>query len=78
MSRYKSLRAWLAATHTTQAKLAQELGVSSAMISSIVRGVQEPGYRLALRIQNRTGLPLSLLKKPERPKPESSQPESVA
>lgn len=51
------------ATHTNQAQLATDLGISKAYASFLARGERRPALELALRISERTrgAVPLTAL-----------------
>jgi transcriptional regulator with XRE-family HTH domain len=53
---YRSLRAYLDATHTTQEQLAQRIGVSQAHLSMLLSGQRKPSVELALLIERETGV----------------------
>ncbi len=55
---YRSLRAYLDGTKTTQQQLAIKLGITQAALSMIKNGQRLPSPALALRIHDITGIPL--------------------
>ena len=58
---YASIEAYRSATKTTQQALAKLLGISQSALSMIEAGERIPRGRLALRIHDRTGVPLATL-----------------
>jgi transcriptional regulator with XRE-family HTH domain len=60
------LRAWRAEARLTLAQVAEQLGCSDAWLSLIERGLKVPGsMRLALAIQEATGIAASAWPEPE-------------
>lgn len=55
-TRYRSLRAYLDATDTTQEALAGRLGITQAHLSMILNGHRKPSVDLALLIEDTTGV----------------------
>ena len=58
---YPNLSRYLEATGQTQQDLAATLGVSQGYISKLVRGLQEPSLKEALRIADLIGVPVESL-----------------
>lgn len=56
--RYRSLAAWMRATHTTPAKLARELGVTTAYVSMLKNKRRQPTLEMGLKLHRLTGVPL--------------------
>lgn len=76
MRTYKSLDAWVRATHTRRQKLADDVGVSVSLITMLMRDKASPSLKLALRIYayTRGAVPLRVLLKRTL---ESASPEAV-
>jgi transcriptional regulator with XRE-family HTH domain len=55
--RYRTLADYFKQTETSQTALAQKLRISKAYVSLIVKGERQPSLRLALRIEEATGVP---------------------
>ena len=55
---YPTLSAYLAATGTTQADFAEQVGTTQQHISRIACGVVAPSYDLALRIARAARVPM--------------------
>jgi DNA-binding XRE family transcriptional regulator len=67
MPPHPSLKAYLAATKTTQEVFAWRLGITQSALSMIVNGKRAPRLPLALKIHDLTGVPLeALLRKKKR------------
>ncbi len=62
---YPNLAAFLKETGITQEALAAELGISQSHLSMLINGDRQPSLPLALRIVERTRVPLESLLKPE-------------
>ena len=54
----RTIADYLAETNTTQADLADKIGVSEGMLSLIIRGFRQPSLDVALRIEKETGVPV--------------------
>ena len=52
----EALREWMARTHTTQAKLAKMVGVSTCVPSQWLNGVKEPRMSTMLNLADATGM----------------------
>ena len=61
---YPDLRGFLEGTGTTQAEMAEALGLSQGQISKLVRGLQQPSLDLALRIARYARVPVESLVRP--------------
>lgn len=55
-TRYRSVRAYLTATKTTQTALAAAVGISEPHLSQILSGDKRPSLGVALRIESLTGV----------------------
>lgn len=60
---YKDLATYLEDTETTQAELAEKLGISQPFLSQIVNGQRSPSLELAALIEDKTGVPMRALAK---------------
>jgi hypothetical protein len=72
----RTLREWLYLTHTSQRTLAKDVGCHQTMISALARGERAARGDLAVRIRDRTGVPLDVLVvriEPKRPSPRQRQ-----
>ena len=58
---YPSLRAYLAATRTTQKVLAARVGITQAHLSQILSGARRPSVGVALAIEDATGVSVRAL-----------------
>lgn len=58
---YRSLAKFLDGTGTRQDEFARQLGVSSAYVSMIARGLRRPSLTLALRIAEAANVPIESL-----------------
>lgn len=68
----RNLAAWFTANPTQrQEDLAKRLGIGQAHVSMLVNGERTPSLRLALRIEDITGVPVSALVAP--PQEEASR-----
>ena len=54
----RTIADYLAEKNTTQADLADKIGVSEGMLSLIIRGFRQPSLDVALRIEKETGVPV--------------------
>ena len=57
-TKLRTIADYLAEKNTTQADLADKIGVSEGMLSLIIRGFRQPSLDVALRIEKETGVPV--------------------
>lgn len=62
---YPNLATYLEETGTTQAELAERLGLSQGYLSRLIRGLQQPTLDLALVIARMTRIPIESLVRAE-------------
>jgi transcriptional regulator with XRE-family HTH domain len=58
---YPDLLTFLNENHLTQEQFARRLGISQSYMSKLIRGLQEPPLKLALRISRLARVPLESL-----------------
>lgn len=64
---YPNLLAYFNETGDTQERFAAKLGISQSYMSKIVRNLQQPELRLALKIARKAHVPLESLLRQARP-----------
>ena len=75
---YPNLFAFFRAEGRIQDTIAQELGISPALLSMFKWGLRQPDLALALRIADRCRVPLESLVKVQRPQPAKATPRAAA